>query len=69
MDRIPELENLIGRKNAGRQFSPADPAVIVGAFAPGFIQKKTRIRVRLDVLDIDPNRGCLFGPMTARIGY
>jgi hypothetical protein len=57
MDRIPELENVIGRDNAGMQFSPADPAVIVGAFAPGFINKRTPVRVRLDERDVDPGKG------------
>jgi len=41
MDRIPKLETVIGRENAGMQFSPADPAVIVGAFAPGLINRRT----------------------------
>ena len=57
MDRIPELENVIGRENAGTQFSPADPVVIVGAFAPEFIMTRTPIKVRLDELDVDPGKG------------
>lgn len=57
MDRIPELEDVIGRENAGMQFSPADPTVIVGAFAPEFIRKRTPVKVRLDERDVDPGRG------------
>jgi hypothetical protein len=57
MDRIPELENVLGRKNAGMQFSPADPVVVVGAFAPALIKTRTPIRVRLDEQDLDPGKG------------
>ena len=57
MDRIPHLEAAIGRGNAGKQFSPADPIVIVGASSPEMIQSAFRIRVRLDASDMDPDRG------------
>ncbi len=57
MDRIPALEKAIGRENAGRQFGPADPAVVVGAFAPEAIKKRTLVKVRLDEKDLDPNSG------------
>ncbi len=57
MVRIPELESAIGKENAGMQFSPADPIVIVGAFAPHFIKKRTPIGVRLDERDVDLDSG------------
>ena len=57
MDRIPKLESAIGRENAGMQFSPADPTVVVGAFEPNFVKKKTPIGIRLDDMDIDPKSG------------
>jgi len=57
MDRIPELDEVIGRENAGMQFSPADPVVIVGAFAPEFVLGRTPVRVRLDENDLDPGKG------------
>lgn len=57
MDRIPELETVIGRENAGMQFSPADSVVIVGAFAPGLINRRTQVSVQLDESDLDARSG------------
>jgi hypothetical protein len=57
MDRLPQLEAVIGRENAGRQFSPADSIVVVGAFAPDLITGRSSVRIRLDAEEFDPNRG------------
>jgi len=57
MDRIPALEKIIGRQNAGRQFTPADPMVIIGKYSPEFIKRKTKIKISFFGEDIDPNNG------------
>lgn len=57
MDRIPALENVIGRDNAGRQFSPADPIVVIGAYDSNMATRTTAVKIILDDTDMDSGRG------------
>jgi inosine-uridine nucleoside N-ribohydrolase len=57
MDQIPALESVIGRENAGQQFSPADPIVVVGAYRPELALEKTSVSISLVESDLDPARG------------
>ncbi len=57
MDQIPALEEIIGRENAGRQFSPADPLVVIGAYNSALAEEESSVAVLLDEQDLDPARG------------
>ena len=57
MNRIPALENVIGRDNAGRQFSPADPIVVIGAYSSNLATRTTAVKLLLDDTDVDPSQG------------
>jgi len=57
MNRIPALENVIGRDNAGRQFSPADPIVVIGAYSSNLATRTAAVDVLLDDTDVDSSRG------------
>jgi len=54
--KIPSLKSTIGA-NAGRQFTPADPAVVVGIHKPGFVTKTTSVDITINLTDLDPARG------------
>ena len=56
MQAIPPLRKVIGA-NAGRQFTPADPIVVVGMTTPGFIRRQRPVRIAIDRGDLDPARG------------
>ncbi|KAI1711426.1 inosine-uridine preferring nucleoside hydrolase domain-containing protein [Ditylenchus destructor] len=47
MEKIPKLRDIIGR-HAGRQFTPADPLVIVGFFNPELIKAHRSVSVTID---------------------
>ena len=57
MDSIPALEAVIGRDNAGAQFSPADPIVVIGAFEPELVTRRTAVRIKFDEQELDPRFG------------
>jgi hypothetical protein len=57
MDQIPALEEIIGRENAGRQFSPADPLIVIAAFSADLAEQESSVAVLLDEQDLDQNRG------------
>ena len=56
IELIPALQETIG-KHVGKQFTPADPAVIVGLSAPDFLRQTRPVRIRIDVSKCDPKRG------------
>lgn len=57
MDSIPALEAVIGRDNAGAQFSPADPIVAIGAFEPALVTRRTAVRIKLYEQELDARFG------------
>jgi hypothetical protein len=56
MQAIPSLRKVIGA-NAGQQFTPADPLVAVGMTTPDLILRQRRVRIQIDLEDLDPDRG------------
>lgn len=56
MEKIPALQNVIGA-NAGKQFTPADPLVVVGMINPDLIENSTRILLNIETADLDSTRG------------
>ena len=56
MEQIPALRNIIGDQ-AGRQFTPADPMVVVGMTTPGLIQAKRPVAITIDLAELDPALG------------
>jgi inosine-uridine nucleoside N-ribohydrolase len=56
MEKIPPLRTIIG-DHAGRQFTPADPVVVVGMSRPDFITKARSVDITIDLNDLDPARG------------
>ena len=57
MDQIPALEQVIGRENAGRQFSPADSLVVIGSYNEKLAVKTTSVSAALIEQDLNPDRG------------
>ena len=53
---IPPLGEVIGA-NAGQQFTPADPMVVVGMTTPKLIQRQRPVRIAIELGDLDPDRG------------
>ena len=56
MKKIPPLRDIIG-DNAGRQFTPADPVVVVGMARADFITKTRSVDITIDLNDLDPAKG------------
>jgi inosine-uridine nucleoside N-ribohydrolase len=56
MDNIPVLKNVIG-PYAGQQFTPTDPAVVLGLANPDIIERSSLVNVDLDLADLDPSKG------------
>lgn len=56
MQAIPPLREVIGA-NAGQQFTPADPIVVVGMTTPGLIRRQRPVRIAIDPDNIDPVSG------------
>lgn len=56
MEKIPPLQTIIG-DNAGRQFTPADPLVVVGMASGEFVTETRPVDVTIDLDDLDPARG------------
>ena len=56
MTQIPALRNIIG-DNAGHQFTPADPIVVVGMTTPAMVRARRPVTIRIDLDELDPARG------------
>jgi inosine-uridine nucleoside N-ribohydrolase len=56
MEKIPPLQAIIG-DHAGRQFTPADPVVVIGMSRPDFITRSRPVDIAIDLADLDPARG------------
>jgi inosine-uridine nucleoside N-ribohydrolase len=56
LEKIPPLNAIIGN-HAGRQFTPADPVVVVGMTRPDFVTETRRVDISIDLDDLDPARG------------
>lgn len=56
LEKIPPLQAIIGN-HAGRQFTPADPAVVVGMTRPDFVTVTRKVDISIDLDDLDPRRG------------
>lgn len=56
MKKIPSMKTIVG-DNAGRQFTPADPAVVVGMTRPDFVTAARPVDIMIDLTDLDPAKG------------
>jgi hypothetical protein len=56
MEKIPSMQAIIG-DHAGRQFTPADPVVVVGMIRSGFVTEARAVDITIDLDDLDPARG------------
>jgi hypothetical protein len=56
MEKIPPLQAIIG-DHAGRQFTPADPVVVVAISRAGLVTRKRPVNITIDLSDLDPARG------------
>lgn len=56
VEQIPPLANVIGCC-IGRQFTPADPIVVVGMAEPKLITQSRRMELSIDLNGLDPARG------------
>ena len=56
MEKIPSMQAIIG-DHAGRQFTPADPVVVVGMTRSGFVTEARPVDITIDLDDLDPARG------------
>lgn len=56
MTTIPALRTVIG-DHADHQFTPADPAVVVGMIRSDFIVRARPVDIRIDLDDLDPGSG------------
>lgn len=58
IEKIPRLRETIGAENIGRQFTPADPALVVSVFRQNLLETSvTRATLTLDEKDLNPDRG------------
>lgn len=57
METIPVLKDVIG-EYVEHQFTPADPAVVVGMINTDFVLKKKQVRIEID-LEEQSGRGCI----------
>lgn len=53
---IPSLINIIGKYN-GKQFTPADPLVVIGIINNNLIKETKNVRIKIDIDDIDKSKG------------
>lgn len=56
IEKIPPLKNVIG-ENAGRQFTPADPLVVVGLLNSKLVTSSEPVNISIDLKDLDASRG------------
>ena len=56
MELIPRLREIIG-PNAGRQFTPADPAIIIGIVHPEFLLESRQSTVKIYTTQVDMAQG------------
>lgn len=56
IEKIPPLQKVIG-ENAGRQFTPADPLVVVGMLNPKITTSSAPVNIEIDLKNVDQARG------------